>query len=308
MNTQTIDSVAPRRALVAAVMSATLPGFGQLYNGQANRAIWLYLLFCLVTVPGIALAALYLPTGLTTPMLVVSLLASIGLWIYSIVDAWRGARRADPFRLRDWQTSGLYVAVFVICNLLILPTLIGWVRAHQIQAFRIPSLSMTPGIQAGDYLFADMRYNCPNCAQQVRRGDVAIFIYPNNRNQHYVKRIIGLPGDRVAIRAGRLQINDQALASSTPDPAGMLTESIDGRNWQVQVPVDATVAADQAVTVTVPPGHVFVLGDNRAASTDSRNFGTVPLSDVVGRARQIWFSRGADGIRWRRIGLPLDGG
>ena len=58
--------------------------------------------------------------------------------------------------------------------------------------------------------------------------------------------------------------------------------------------------------ITVPDGSVFVMGDNRSATKDSREFGTVPLMDVVGKARQIWFSRGAEGIRWKRLGKVVD--
>ena len=113
----------------------------------------------------------------------------------------------------------------------------------------------------------------------MRRGDVAIFVYPNDRTLHYVKRIVALPGDTVAIGDGELRVNGAA--------------------------VEDDVGADGSLEMVerqVAPGHVFVLGDNRAASRDSRVFGDVPLSDVVGRPRQIWFSFGDGGVRWGRIG------
>ena len=300
MNIATNDDLRPRNPWIAGLMSLALPGWGQLYNGQANRAIWWFLAFSLLALPGTALLALAIPPALMAPALVAGLVAALWLWIHGAVDAWRVARRSPAYVARPWQTSGLYVLVFIACALLALPSLTISMRAHLVQPFRIPSASMAPGLLPGDFVFADMRYNCPGCGA-VRRGDVAIFTYPNDRTLYYVKRIVALPGDRVRMLGRGVVVNGQAL---TADPdAPLQTERAGSRSWQVQ---GAATMADAAGERTVPPGHVFVLGDNRSASTDSRQFGAVPLADVVGRVRQIWFSRGDGAIRWSRIGALVN--
>ncbi|SEA02068.1 signal peptidase I [Thiothrix caldifontis] len=249
-----------RQPWFAAFMSFILPGFGQLYNGDWNKATWLFLGFALLAVPAIAVIALYLPAGWTFPTLLLSLLTLLGLWGYSVVDAFRTARRLQAYTPKPWQRGSLYVLVWLLCSVLTLPLLIDFVRTHLVESFRIPSASMQPAVLAGDILFADKRYNRPGL-KAVQRGDIAIFVYPNDRTTYYIKRIVGLPGDVMKVEGGE---------------------------------------------ITVPAGEVFVLGDNRAASKDSRDFGTVPLQDVVGKARQIWFSRGDGAIRWERLGKVVE--
>jgi signal peptidase I len=311
----------PRRPLVAALASLVLPGFGQFYNGDLNRAIWLFLIFALLCIPGMAFIALYLPSAWMLPMLLLGLIAALGVWAYAVGDAWRTARRNPGIAARPWQTSGAYALVFVVCGLLALPLLTLHVRQHLVEPFSIPSGSMEPSVRRGDKIWADKRYNCPGCREGVHRGDIAIFAYPNDRSVQYIKRVIGLPGDQIQLKDRQLWVNGVALQrSATADAAGTITEGIGEREWQVQwveppaavKPATATPPLNRAQTapakelqLTVPDGQVFVIGDNRLLSTDSRNFGTVPMQDILGRARQVWYSSDARGVRWARLGQVL---
>ncbi|HQT27250.1 MAG TPA: signal peptidase I, partial [Burkholderiales bacterium] len=240
------------------------------------------------------------------PALFAGLALTLAVWLYGMIDAWRGAKRRQDYFARSWQKSGLYALVFLVCNALALPFLIGYVRAHEVESFRIPSRSMEPGILHGDTIFADKRYNCPGCREAVQRGDIAIFVYPNNRTRYYIKRIIGLPGDHVAITGHEVMVNGKPLTvKEEKSPKGMLvTESMDGKTWAAQW--TETAKKPPEANETVPPGQVFVMGDNRDESVDSRIFGTVALQDVVGKARQIWFSKGSGTIRWTRFGKVLE--
>ncbi|MES2933906.1 MAG: signal peptidase I [Pseudomonadota bacterium] len=303
------NPVKPRKPVIALLMSLVLPGFGQLYNGDVNRAIWLFLCFAFLSVPGIALVALYVPSGWMLPTLALSLTLTLAVWFYGMFDAWRSARHLADFVARDWQTSGMYMLILLVCNGLALPALIGSVRTHQVESFRVPSASMNPGIVSGDVIFADKRYNCPGCKQGVKRGDIAIFASPNDRSQYFIKRIIGLPGDHIQIKNQQVWVNGSALSSVQNNPADgtPVTESIDGQQWQVEwkASEQSNNKPSQDIGATVPAGQVFMLGDKRNASMDSRLFGTVSLQDVLGKARQIWFSSGPDGVRWDRLGMVL---
>ena len=313
--------VTPRKPLVAALASLVLPGFGQLYNGDLNRAIWLFLSFALLCIPGVALIALYLPSRWMLPTLLLGFGATLGVWGYAVWDAWRTARVSVDTPVKAWQMSGVYALVFVLCDFLALPLLTMYVRQHQVEPFRIPSSSMEPGVRAGDMIWADKRYNCPGCQQGVHRGDIAIFAYPNDRSVRYIKRVIGLPGDHIQFKDRAILVNGQALQrSAAASSEGAVTESIGERQWQVQWressatgPTATIPALNRAVTtpvkdlqLIVPDGQVFVLGDNRQSSVDSRNFGTVPMQDILGRARQVWFSSDERGVRWERLGQVLE--
>ncbi|MGB1009108.1 MAG: signal peptidase I [Thiolinea sp.] len=293
-----------RKPLLASVMSLILPGFGQLYNGQLNKGILLFITFILCSLAVPAVVALYLPAVLTLPLVVMSLIVSITIWVYSVVQAWRSAKHQKAYAVRNWQQPATYIGGFLIA-MIILSVATQYVRGHLLESFVIPSSSMEPSILKGDVLFADKRYNCPGCKHHAQRGDTAIFVYPNNRSLYYIKRIIGLPGDQIRIVGQTVYVNGKPLAQQkkADGESYMVTEQLGETSYQVRW--DKGGKAEMA-SLTVQPGTVFVLGDNRSATKDSRQFGAVPLMDVVGKVRQVWFSKGEAGIRWKRLGQTID--
>jgi signal peptidase I len=307
MNTGSPPLIKPRKPLFALLMSFILPGYGQLYNGDMSKAIWLFLCFALLTIPAVAVIALYLPGGGMLPAFLGGLLLVLALWIYGMVDAFRSARRKQDYILQSWQHSGMYVLVLILCSVLALPLLINYVRQHQVESFKVPSGSMEPTVMTGDMLFADKRYNCPGCKTAVHRGDIAIFTYPNDRTLYFIKRVIGMPGDKLQIKGADVIINGKSLRTQAQTTAaGLQVTETDGQtSWQV-LWTGANKQLPQT-ELTVPPGNIFVMGDNRSASNDSRFFGTVPLQDVIGKAHQVWLSldNKAQHVRWERSGLVL---
>lgn len=305
-STANTDRIKPRIPLFAFIMSMVLPGYGQLYNGQVNKAIWLFLGFVWLTVPMVTIAALYLPADLMVPALLLGALSVMLLWLYAVVDAFAQARRQHAYVLKPWQNSSLYVLVLMLCAGVVLPFLTYYVRGNLVESFRVPSGSMEPTVMTGDMLFADKRYNRPGFQQAVERGDIAIFIYPNDRTTYFIKRVIGLPGDHLQIRGTDIFINGKTTkAMQTPinGKSVQVTETDGHHVWQVwwAEPRKALPQTD----IMIPPGYIFTMGDNRTASNDSRFFGVVPLQDVVGKARQVWFSLRGNDIRWERMGQIL---
>jgi signal peptidase I len=295
----------PRKPLLAALMSAILPGLGQLYNGDWHKALWLLLGFALLTVPAIAVVALYLPPSWTLTALVLGLLLLVIVWLYGVINAFRTARRQQDYVLKSWQSGGVYLLILLVCSVTALPLLSAYIRQHLVEGMLVPSSSMEPNVLKYDLIFVDKRYNRVGATQSVKRGDIAIFIYPNERSTYYIKRIIGLPGDEISIKGAEVSINGKPLLlRTTPLPNGLLVAETDSKtSWQVfwnnsklQLP---------QTRLHVPPGQVFMMGDNRTDSNDSRFFGTVPLQDVVGKARQVWFSAQGNSVRWERIGKLL---
>lgn len=175
-----------------------------------------------------------------------------------------------------------------------------------VQPFRIPSGSMEPTLRVGDFLLVDKQSYGPAGGldrlllppTRVRRGDLVVFHYPVDPRLHLVKRVVGLPGDRIRLRGGRVLVNGQPLSEpyayySASRPNGFRDDfpslleadpNVDLRWW---IELRKTV---RDADVTVPPNEFFVLGDNRNDSEDSRYWGFVPRSAIVGRPVLVYFT------------------
>jgi signal peptidase I len=216
--------------------------------------------------------------------------------------------KATGWRAQLVQLAGIVLAVFLAKGALAEP-------------FYVPSGSMEPTLQIGDALLATkfaygystaslpIHINLPESrrvfSETPKRGDVVVFRWPGDRSQAWVKRVVGLPGDRIQMRQGQLFINDRA-AEMRPDgigkaeddeggaePAYRYVETLPNGVSHEIFKLRDNGRLDNTPEVTVPSNHLFVMGDNRDNSADSRvpvregGVGMLPMDDLVGRADAV---------------------
>jgi len=190
------------------------------------------------------------------------------------------------------EIKGIFIALLIAL----------FIRAFFVQAYKIPSGSMEPTLLVGDHLLV------LKCAYGVRiplvgkylleysspkRGDIIVFVYPRDPKKDFIKRVIALPGESVQIIDRTVYINGKPIQ----DPWGIWSEN--------------DLLRTNFGPVIVPQGHYFVLGDNRDNSMDSRYWGFVPKSNMLGKALIIYWSWNSKAenilgkIRWLRIGKIL---
>jgi signal peptidase I len=175
-----------------------------------------------------------------------------------------------------------------------------FIRTFIVQAFKIPSGSMIPTLQIGDHILVNkLSYGIriPLWGHylvdfgKVQRGDVIVFIFPEDRSKDFIKRVVGVAGDTVEIRGKKIYINGQQVE----DPHA----HFEGDDPQNILPA----SRDDYGPTKVPENHLFVMGDNRDRSYDSRFWGFVNMDDVRGKAFLIYWSwDGSDRwVRWERL-------
>lgn len=245
-----------RKIWVAVALSLLCTGLGHLYCGRTARGLVLFLLSLLV-VPVAVAVALAPPSGLLLAAFVVTGAGFPILVLFAVIDSARIARRLrDGVERRDYQRPVVY-ALFAIVGLLFPLGSSVYLRAHVIEVYRIASGSMEPALHRDDYVFVNKLGGRP-----PKRGDVVVFRHGHDPERNYVKRLVGLPGDRVEVRDGRVYVNGQILPDPKTDPG----------------------ATPNVPEQPVPPGSCFVLGEDLANSKDSREFGPVAADAIVGPA------------------------
>jgi signal peptidase I len=193
-----------------------------------------------------------------------------------------------------------YIEPIIIAVLIAL-----FIRTFIIQAFKIPSSSMEPTLQVGDYILVSkfiygikIPFTHTKLFQfgKPKRGDIVVFIYPKDRSKDFIKRVIATEGEKVEVVRNKIYINDQLIE----DPWGYYDKK---NEWLKQFQLKERYGPE-----TVPKDSIFVLGDNRDNSQDSRFWGFVNINEVKGKAFIIYFSLNWDAqnllnkVRWVRLG------
>ncbi|MDH5392177.1 MAG: signal peptidase I [Gammaproteobacteria bacterium] len=193
-------------------------------------------------------------------------------------------------------------------------------RGFIVEPFRIPSGSMIPTLNIGDFILVSKSsygVRLPVLNKLVignakpERGDVVVFRYPPEPSVDYIKRVIGLPGDRVVYREKVLYVNDKPVSRTFVSQYTGPGEIRANEHQELLADVKHNILLKPGYLspegeYQVPAGHYFVMGDNRDNSRDSRVWGTVPDENLVGKAVMIWMNWSDDGIDWKRLGNMIE--
>ncbi len=249
-----------RKKWFAAVMGMTMPGMGQIYNGELMKGICFLAIFLASFVSGCRLM-IRLPDRFLIVGSLGMILIAVVIFIMIIADAYRKSiSHGAGYHLKSYNRWYFYLAIWLIGSVLVSGSVYNYVKRDIIEAYKIAGTSMAPVVIKGDRVFAD---KTAYTRTAPKKGDIILLVYPDDRSKILIRRIEGMPGDVITLMNGKEE--------------------------------------------QVPHGMIYVLGDNKERSVDSREFGFIPLRDVIGKVRQVYYSSGDEGVRWNRIGLVLGG-
>jgi len=272
------------RPIIALLLSLIAPGLGQIYSGKLKRGIILFLVIEFLFI------LLHIFSGLRFRfygfiLFLAYSFAFLGFFLYILLDAFRGINKLRVTVRKPYHRWYFYIAisaVVILLNEFILGPVLPDIKTFK--SYKFPSISMQPALLVGDRLVADRKIYKE---EKPKRGDVIIFEYPKDPSKDFLKRVIGLEGEKVEITDNKLYINDKLI----DDPWGYYDSSVEKKYLK---------GLENFGPVVVPKGSLFVLGDNRNNSMDSRIFGFVDLAKVEGKALYIYWAKNKS-----RIGMEI---
>jgi signal peptidase I len=314
--TVTTTETRARNPILAVLLSVAATGLGHIYCGRMLKGLILFFAG-FVFAPIIVVAAQNAASTVTLALVIASVMVMLGIFVYALVDAGLLARRrCAGYTLKEYNRWYIYL-IFIVVSVSYPANLSYSIRDHLLQAFKIPSQHMAPSILSGDRIFLN---KAVYKIRSIQRGDVVIFPHPDDRRLYFMKRIVALPGESVAIRDNVLYINDQPLAyepaaldpdlNFSPEAGTRIVTEVNGSR---RYPVIINVAnPDNVPKIVVPHGQCYVLSDNRLMgipndrpavgpiprSGDSRHLGPIPLADIKGRLDYIYWPVQS----WKRFG------
>lgn len=288
------NNLKTRKPGVALILSLLFPGLGQIYNGQIGKAlIFLILMLFVPIILAFVFVILSFPLNLIIPLILF-----LVLLIYIVGDAYVNARRLGEGYQLKFCNKWYFYLIYVILVLFVGSG--DFVEKNICAIYSIPSKAMKPTLLPGDQIIVNMliyeiRIPFIKPQQTPNRGDVIIFKYPVDESKDNIRRVVGIEGDLVEIRDKQVYLNGEPW----DDPFGVHRDpNIFSRS---------DLPRDNFGPVTIPEDSLFVMGDNRDGSLDSRFWGFVGLEKVKGRAKNIYFSwdEEKERVRWERIGRDI---
>ena len=274
-----------RKPWLAVLLTILTIGLGHLYSGYVKRGFFLFLGAHLLIVLVFSLAAFIPPYGA-----IVATSAAIVFPVFCYIDAYRSAKnRRENYELQRYNRWYYYLIIICVYGFITQPTLESLAKSNFSQAFKIPSGAMLDTMKIGDHIMCNKityKFNEP------KRGDIVIFPYPKTPSVSYVKRVIGLGGESIEIREKEVFINGNPLKEE-------YTIYASGKNLAASFG-----PRDNLGSIDIPTDAVFVMGDNRDNSHDSRFWGFVPKSSISGKVTFIYWSWDSEHsrVRWDRVG------
>ncbi len=290
-----------RHPWLAVLLSLAATGLGHIYSGQLTKGLVLFFI-SFAFAPLIVLTANYTTSAAVIIVIIISVVLIISVFLYAAIDSYRAAKQATDYECKPYNQWPVYL-LFIVVAMTYPTSLSATIRDHVWQAFKIPSSSMAPNVLKGDRIFLNKAiYNL----KPIHRGDVVIFIFPDDRRKFFMKRVVALPGDTISIRDNVVWVNNHPLQhdsmSHLPKTNFALEENmriVQELNGDAEYPILINDAQPENMPeITVPHGRCFVMGDNRPGSKDSRHVGTIPLADIKGRIAYIYWPA----LSWERFG------
>lgn len=271
-----MNNLNPKEPLLAVILSTILPGLGQVY---ASR-FWRGIIFLLITVFCSAISLFYVisPNTKLNNYLILALACFSIFAIFIIIDSYICAKRYNIVNNLQRNITagkkaiiiiGILFFIFVFNPLKVIPL---YIRANIVQAFKIPTSSMSPTLMAGDRILVNKTIYTNSAP---KRGDVIVFKYPEDMKRSFIQRVVGLPNETIEIKNRQVFINGVAIQNPP-----IFTKIHYFNNGEY---------GKEGQAVRIPNDSYYVLGDNSVSSKDSRYWGFVPKGYLLGKAYKIYF-------------------
>ena len=280
----------PRKLWIAGVFTFLTIGLGHVYSGKAQKGIILYLGQYL----GLLTCMMFLFIYPSLVVLVLSALLGFAYFIYFLIDSIQISKKSrESYQLKKYNRWYFYLGILLLSSFIIHPIISNSIKKHIIQAYKIPAGSLKPTLLVGDQILARTGFAVRS---GIKKGDMVIFPYPQDPSKDFIKRVVAVGGETIEIKRKKVFINGELISEP-------YIIHLDNRI----IPLNFS-PRDNMPATKVPDDSLFVMGDNRDNSHDSRFLGFVKKDSVTGKASVIYWSwdRNDFKIRWNRIGKAIN--